>query len=135
MFQAKVGGKFAALCIFDSDIDTLVNSLKEGLLATAEGVLWRQRTKIQLWVTNKVLDLSDRRQQLKQKYTSTEAGLECRKVNRKVRREIKAAKEEWIEEQCKSIEKGMMLGTIPSRLSPRASSISQQSSKTAAKTS
>ena len=48
---------------------------------------------------------------------------------------MKAAKEEWIEEQCKSIEKGMMLGTIPSRLSPRAKSISQQSSKTAAETS
>ena len=133
MFQAKVGGQFAALCIFDSDIDTLVNSLKEGLLATAEGVLWRQRTKIQLWVTNKVLDLSDRRQQLKQKYTSTEAVLECRKVNREVRRKIKAAKEEWIEEQCKSIETGMMLDKIPS--APRANSISQQSLKTAAETS
>ena len=47
-------------------------------------------------------------------------------MNREVRRRIKAAKGEWIEEQCKSIEKGMMLGTIPSRLSPRANSISQQ---------
>ena len=82
-----------------------------------------------------MLDLYDQREQLKQKYTSTEAGLECRKVNRKVRREIKAAKEEWIEEQCKSIEKGIMIGTIPSRLSPRANSISQQSLKTAAETS
>ena len=32
VFQAKVGGKFAALPILDSDIDTLANSLKEGLL-------------------------------------------------------------------------------------------------------
>ena len=56
-------------------------------------------------------------------------------MNREVRRKIKAAKKEWIEEQCKSIEKGIMLGTIPSRLSPRASSISQQSSKTTAETS
>ena len=82
MFQAEVGRKFAALCILDSDIDTLVNSLKEGLLATAEGVLGRQKTKIQLWVTSKVLDLCDQRQQLQQKYTSTEAGPEYRKVNR-----------------------------------------------------
>ena len=65
MFQAKVGGKFAALCILDSDIDTLdndidtldndieilANSLKEVLVATAEGVLGRQKTKIQPWVT------------------------------------------------------------------------------------
>ena len=49
VFQAEVGRKFAALCILDSDIDTLANSLKEGLLATAEGVLGRQRMKIQPW--------------------------------------------------------------------------------------
>ena len=79
MFQAKVDGKFAALCILDSEIDTLANSLKEGLLATAEEVLGRRRTTIQPWVTNEVLDLSDQREQLKQKYTSTEAGLEYRK--------------------------------------------------------
>ena len=39
VFNAKVGGKFSALCILDSDTDTLVNSLKEGLLATADRVL------------------------------------------------------------------------------------------------
>ena len=46
-------------------------------------------------------------------YTSTEAGLEYRKVNREVRRKMKAEKEEWTEKQWKSIEKGMMLGTNP----------------------
>ena len=135
VFQAKVIGKFAALGIFDSDIDTLVHSLKDEQLATAEGVLGRQRTKIQPWVTNEVFDLSDQREQLKQKYTSTEAGLEYRKVKRDVRKKMKATQKERSEEQCKSIAKGMMLLTIPSRLSPRANSISQQSSKTAAKTS
>ena len=135
VFQAKVGGKFAALCILDSDIDTLANSLKEGLLATADGVLGRQRTKIQPWVTNEVLDRSDQREQLNQKYTSTEAGLEHRKVNREVGRKMKAAKEVWIEEPWKSIERGLMLGT--KRLSlrlVRANSLSQQSSKAAAET-
>ena len=34
-----------------------------------------------------------------QKYTSTEAGLKYRKVNREVRK-AKAEKGEWIEEQC-----------------------------------
>ena len=32
MFHAKVGGKFAALCIFDSDTDIFANSLEEGYL-------------------------------------------------------------------------------------------------------
>ena len=43
VFQARVIGKFAALGIFDSDIDTLVHSLKDEQLATAEGVLGRLR--------------------------------------------------------------------------------------------
>ena len=98
--QAKVGGKFATLCVLDSDVDIIANSLKEGLLSTDEEVLERQRKKIQPWVTNEVLDLCDQRRQLKQqKYKSTEAGLEYRKVNREVRKKMKAAKKGWIEEQ------------------------------------
>ena len=31
-------------------------------------------------------------------------------MNRAVRKKMKAAKKEWIEEQCKNIEKGMMTG-------------------------
>ena len=42
--------------------------------------------------------------------TSTEAGLKYRKVNREVKKKMKAAKKEWLEEQCKNIEKEMMSG-------------------------
>ena len=31
-------------------------------------------------------------------------------MNREVRKKMKAAKEEWTEEQCKNIEEGMMSG-------------------------
>ena len=100
--------KFAALCILDSNTNTLANSLEEVLFSTAEEVLGRQRKKIQPWVTNKVLDQCDQKWQLKQqKYASTEAGLGYRKVNRDVRKKMKAAKEEWTEEQSKNMEKGM----------------------------
>ena len=57
--QAKVGGKFATLCVLDSDVYILANSLKEWLLSTAEEVLWRQRKKVQAWGTNEVLDMCD----------------------------------------------------------------------------
>ena len=40
----------------------------------------------------------------------TEAEQENRKVNREVRKKMKAANEEKIEEQCRNIEKGMMSG-------------------------
>ena len=44
VFQAKIGGKFAVLCVRDSDVDTLANSLKETLLSKAEEVPGRQKS-------------------------------------------------------------------------------------------
>ena len=65
------------------------------LLSTAEEVIGRQRKKTQPRVTNEVLGLCDQRPQLKQqKYTSTEAGLEYRRVNREIREKMEAAKDE-----------------------------------------
>ena len=59
-------------------------------------------------VINEVLDLGYQKRQLKQQtYTSTEGGLEYRKVNKELRKKMKAAKEKRIVEQCKNIEKGM----------------------------
>ena len=57
-------------------------------------------------------------------------------MNREISKKMKAAKEEWAEEQCKNIEKGMMPGNSKetyktSRLSPRSNSIGRQSLKTA----
>ena len=57
MFHAKVGGKFAALCVLGSDVDTLANSLKDVLPSTAGEVLGRQRKQIEPWVTDEDLDL------------------------------------------------------------------------------
>ena len=60
----------------------------------------KQREKIQPRVTNEVLDLCDQRRQLRQqKQTSAEAELEYREVNGECRTKMKAAKEEWTEEQ------------------------------------
>ena len=59
---------------------------------------------------SRTLDLGDQRWQLQLKYTSIETELDYRKVNREVRNKMKVAKEEWIEEQCKNTEKGVMSG-------------------------
>ena len=47
VFQTEVGGKFAVLCVLDSDADTLAHSLKERLLSIAQDVLGRQKEKMQ----------------------------------------------------------------------------------------
>ena len=45
-----------------------------------------------------------------EKHTSEEARAQYRVVNREVRRKMKAAKEDWIEEQCNAIDKGTNAG-------------------------
>ena len=69
VFQAQVGGKFAALNLnlIDSDVEMLTGNIKEVLLTTAEEVLGKRQKKIQLWIMNEVLDLWDKRQELRGK--------------------------------------------------------------------
>ena len=55
VFQVRVGGKFAALCVLDIEADTLANSLKEELLSIAEGVLGRQRRRFNLGSQTRLL--------------------------------------------------------------------------------
>jgi exonuclease III len=112
VFQAQIGGKFAALTTLDSDVDTLTNNIREVLLSTAEDVLGKERRKNKPWVTNEILDLCDKRRELRHdKYTSQESRTEYQKANREVRKKMKEAKEEWIEEQCDSIDKEMTTGS------------------------
>ena len=65
VFQAKLGGRFAALTLLDDDINNLTNNFNEAIHEVAEEVLGRQRKKRQPWVTNEILDLCDKRRDLK----------------------------------------------------------------------
>ena len=91
-----MGGKFAVLCILDSNVDTIAQRLKEVLLSTAEEIRGKQRKKIQPWVTNKVLDLVQS-ETVEVHKLKLEVGLEYRKVYREVEKKMKTAKEEWID--------------------------------------
>ena len=50
VFQAKVGGKFAALCILDSHINTLANSLKKRLLLGDRGQRFNLGSQTNFWM-------------------------------------------------------------------------------------
>ena len=111
IFEAKIGGRFAALNILDKDINELTTSFNEGVLETAEEVVGRQRKKHKPWVTNDILDLCDeRREKKKEKYNSQEGAEEYRRANKLVRKKLKEAKENWIDEQCKNIEQSTKQG-------------------------
>jgi exonuclease III len=111
IFQAQVGGKFAALTIVNQDVDNLANTLKEVLISTAEEVIGRKRSKKQQWVTDEILDLCDKRRTLKKEKQSNKAAVDkYRMINRKIRKEMKQAKEEWIDNQCRTMEDSMATG-------------------------
>ena len=74
---------------------------------TAEEVLGRQRRRHHPWVTNDILDLCDKRRDLKKnKHISPEGAAQYRIVNTNVRLKMKEAKETWLDQQCKDIERG-----------------------------
>ena len=106
-FQAMIGGKFAALttlCDDDRDIDMIVNTFNTEVTDTANEILGKHRTVKKPWVTNDVLDLCDKRRELKKKKNVTEGAKEYRAINQEVKKAMKKAKENWIDEQCQSIE-------------------------------
>ena len=80
IFQAKVGGKFAALSIVDQNINDLTNDFNEGMKEAADEVLGKKRKKKQAWMTDEVLNLCDKRRELKQhKHKSEEGAVEYSK--------------------------------------------------------
>ncbi|GFR98125.1 hypothetical protein ElyMa_004493600 [Elysia marginata] len=74
--EAQIGGKFATLTFIDNDVDTMADSLKEVLVSTAEEVLGRKRRTIQPWVTNEVLDLCDKRRELRKRKFGSNVAME-----------------------------------------------------------
>jgi hypothetical protein len=106
-FRAMIGGKFAPLTILDAnntDMDTLITTFNKAITETASEILGRHRSVKKPWVTADVLDLCDKRRELKKKKNDTVGAEQYKIANKEVKKCMKKAKEDWIEEQCKDIE-------------------------------
>mgnify|MGYP006273469667 CR=1 FL=1 len=111
VFQAQLGGRFAALNILNNDINDLTNSFNEAVRVTAEEVLGLERKKHKPWTSNDILDLCDKRRSLKKtKHSTPQDAAQYRETNNLVRKKMREAKEQWINEQCENIEAGMTKG-------------------------
>ena len=107
-FHAKIGGKFAALTILETDgtdMDTLINTFNTAVTNTASGILGKHRPVKKPWVTADLLDLCDKRRELKKK--DAEGVRQYRAANQDIKKGMKKAKMNWIEEQCQDIEDSM----------------------------
>ena len=109
VFQAMIGGKFAALYILDSDmdLDMLTDTFNAAVTDTANEILGKHRPVKKPWVTAEILDLCDKWRELKKKKkkkNDAEGTTEYRTVNRQIKNGMKKANEDWIGEQCENIE-------------------------------
>lgn len=111
IFEAKVGGRFAALNLLEDDINTLTDNIKDVLHETGMEVLGKARKKNKPWVTDDILDLCDKRRELKKtKKIDPVAAKQHGIINKDIRKNMKKAKEQWITDQCSSIETGLSSG-------------------------
>ena len=65
------------------------------------------KKKKKTWVTAEILDLCDKRGELRKKQFEPEGSEKYKEVNNNIKRCMKRAKENWIGEQCSEIEENL----------------------------
>ena len=70
----------------------------------ASEILGKERRRKKPWVTKDVLDLCDKRRDVKKKWYEEEGAKEYREANRQIHKAVKKAKEDWIDAHCEKIE-------------------------------
>ena len=69
-FQAMIDGKFAPLTIMnneDTGLDSMTTTFNIAVTETASEILGKHLLKKKPWVTTEILDLSDKRRELRKK--------------------------------------------------------------------
>ena len=76
----------------------MITTFNTAVTETASEILRKHRQKKKLWVTAEILDLCDKRRELRKKRFEPEGSEKYKEVNN-VKRCMKKAKENWIGEQ------------------------------------
>ena len=88
-FQAMTGGKFAALTIMDNadtDMDSMITTFNTAVNETDSEILGKHRQKKKPWVTAEILDLCDKRRELRRKRFEPEGSEKYKEVNNNIKR-------------------------------------------------
>ena len=103
-FQATLGGIFAPLASLVDEDDSMITHFNKAVTDTAAELLGKQRRKRTPWVTTEILYLCGQGRDLKKKRGEPEGAKDYREIKRKIRTEMKMAKETWIQSQCQEVE-------------------------------
>ena len=94
-FEAMIGEKFAPLTIKineDIDIDSMITTFNTAVTETASEILGKNRQTKKTWITAEILDLCDKRRELRQKRFKPEGSERYKEVNNNIKRCMKRAK-------------------------------------------
>ena len=73
---------------------------------------WQTSSEKKLWITAEILDLCDKKRELRKKRFEPDESEKYKEVNNNIKRCMKKAKENWIGEQCREIEKNLRRTTV-----------------------
>ena len=84
-----IGGKLAPLTITsneDTDIDSMITTFNTAVTETASEILGKHREKKEPWITAEILDLCDKRRELRKKRFEPEESQKYKEVNNNIKR-------------------------------------------------
>ena len=81
----------------------MVAHFNKAVTETAAELLGKQHRKRKPWFTPEILDLCDQIRDLKKQRGEPEGANDYREIKRKIRTEMKVAKETWIQGQCQEV--------------------------------
>ena len=90
-----MGGRFAPLTIMsneDTDIDSMITTFDTAVTETATDILGKHRQKKTPWITAEILDLCDKRRELRKKRFEPEGSEKYKEVNNNIKRCVKKLK-------------------------------------------
>ena len=85
----------------------MITTFNTAVTETACEILGNHCQKKKLWVTAEILDLCDKRRELRKKRFEPEGSEKYKEVNSNIKRCMKKPQENWIGEQCSEIEENL----------------------------
>ena len=110
IFHAMIGRKFVPLTIMnnkDTDMDSMITTFSTVVTETASEILSKHRRKKRTWVTGEILDLCDKRKELRKKSFKPEGSEKYKEANYNIKKCMKKAKQNCIGKQCSQTEENL----------------------------
>ena len=85
----------------------MITTFSTAVTETAREILGKHCQKKKTWITAEILDLCDKRRELRKNRFGPEESEKYKEVNNDIKWCIKKAKENWIGEQCSEIEENL----------------------------